>query len=251
MERIRSKLRKGNSELLMFAITLIPIMTLLMFTASLLQLSRAYAELNKAVKTSGRAVSICTSKEDADTQALRVAQSCITLPYMSDIQTKVEIVDHGNFEANFDWGMSQVAKVTVSGKVDTIAPITSGKRYERSTLVTIEGGGSYLGMWFLTSYCPCSACNGKWTGSPTASGRWYTPYHTIAMARATIDAYNFQWGDKFLIRGHIYTLEDGGDSFMARFNGGKCIDIFVANHGETYSDQFNGMAEVIYLGHES
>lgn len=241
-------LKKGSGEIVMYSVALLPIMTMLILMTALLQLSRAYSELNKAATTTGRAVAICTSREDADQQATRVATSCITTPYLTDIQTDIQIVDTGNFGEGFDWGMGQVVKVTVSGYVSTIsAPIN--KRYQRSTLVKIEGGGAYLGLWRLTAYCNCSACCGIWAGGATASGRWPTPNRTIAIASSTMRNYGFQFGDRFLIRGHIYTLEDHGDSNMAASNGGKCIDIYVASHGETYNDAYNGYADVFYLGH--
>ena len=233
----------------MISVIIVPIMTLVLFSAGLMQLSVAYTALNEAASVTGSAVSVCTSKEDADTMANRVLASSNTVPYLTDLQTNISIVDTGNFGAGFDWGMGQIAKVTVSGYVSTITPGLLNGRYERSTLVPIEGGGAYLGIWRLTAYCPCAACNGSWVGQPTASGRGYTPNKTIAMAKTTKDAYGFEWGDRFLIRGHIYTLEDGGDSNMAANNGGRCIDIFVATHPECYNDAYNGMAEVFYLGH--
>lgn len=244
------QLKKGNGEIIMFASCIIPIMMMFMLATHCLQLSHVFSELNKAALVSGRASAICTKREDADEQSLRVAQSCITEPYISDIQTEINIVDNGRFGEGLDWGMGQIIKMTVSAKAETIARQLSGKRYQRSVLVPVEGGGAYLGLWRLTAYCPCAICNGSNVGSPTASGRWYTPNKTIAMAKTTKERYGFEWGDRFLIRGHIYTLEDGGDSNMAANNNGKCIDIFVSTHPECYQDQYNGMAEVFYVGHE-
>lgn len=108
------------------------------------------------------------------------------------------------------------------------------------------GGGTLvsLGQWRLTGYCNCSECCGKWAGGPTASGVMPTAGKTVAIHASAMEAFGLKFGDQLSINGHIYTLEDHGGSEMSSSNGGKCVDIYVANHSECYSDFCNGYAEV-------
>ena len=100
-----------------------------------------------------------------------------------------------------------------------------------------------LGLWRLTGYCPCVACSGPW-GDSTASGVKAVEGRTVAIHETTMEAFGLQFGDKLLIRDHIYTLEDHGGSEMGGSNGGKCVDIYVENHADCYRDDLNGYANV-------
>lgn len=223
MEKLKEKLRQGNGEIIMYAAVLVPLFILLIGCAGILQITGAYGELNKAVVTAGRAASICKEETDAQDQVQRVASSCITVPTIKNLNTSIEMVDG-------DWGAGSIAKVTVEGDVDTIAPFLLNGHYSRSTLVTIEGGGKNYGLWRLTAYCSCPICQGPWHG--TASGAPLTPGRTIAIAKSTCDALGLKFGDRFMINGHVYTLEDYGDTNMAVSNNGLCIDIFFPSHAE-------------------
>ena len=100
-----------------------------------------------------------------------------------------------------------------------------------------------LGLWRLTGYCPCVACSGPW-GNSTASGVTAVEGRTVAIHETTMEAFGLQFGDKLLIRDHIYTLEDHGGSEMGGSNGGKCVDIYVEEHADCYRDELNGYANV-------
>ena len=155
MKKLKEKLRQGNGEIIMYAAVLVPLFILLIGCAGILQITGAYGELNKAVVTAGRAASICKEETDAQDQVQRVASSCITVPTIKNLSTSIEMVDG-------DWGAGSIAKVTVEGDVNTIAPFLLNGHYSRSTLVTIEGGGKNYGLWRLTAYCSCPICQGPW-----------------------------------------------------------------------------------------
>lgn len=76
-----------------------------------------------------------------------------------------------------------------------------------------------MGEYRITFYCGCSKCNGKWTGQPTASGKYAEAGVTVATGP------EFSFGTKLLIQGHVYTVQDRGVP-----NG--CIDIYLDSHSE-------------------
>lgn len=79
-----------------------------------------------------------------------------------------------------------------------------------------EGGWQYFGVCTITHYCPCSICNGKWTG--TASGAPLTPYRTAACGV-------LPFGTEVMVNGQIYVVEDTGVN-------GMWIDLCVSSHDE-------------------
>ncbi len=81
-------------------------------------------------------------------------------------------------------------------------------------------GGSYLGRFLLTGYCPCAICCGK-TNGITASGKPATPNHTIAADK------RYAFGTQMVINGIVYTVEDRGGAIT-----GNHIDIFFNTHAE-------------------
>lgn len=122
-------------------------------------------------------------------------------------------------------------------------------------LSVLFAGGSQerqadLGLWRLTAYCNCTACCGRWAGGPTASGVMPTAGRTVAIHSSTMEAYGLRFGDKLMIRDHIYTLEDHGGSEMGGSNGGKCVDIYVDSHSECYNDAYNGYANVYLVSED-
>lgn len=86
--------------------------------------------------------------------------------------------------------------------------------------VQYGSGGSYLGRFLLTAYCPCAICCGK-TNGITASGKPAKPNHTIAADK------RYAFGTKMLINGIVYTVEDRGGAIN-----GNHIDIFFNTHSE-------------------
>ena len=88
---------------------------------------------------------------------------------------------------------------------------------ERST-------GSNGGMFTITTYCPCAACNGKWAGMPTASGTPITPGRTIAVDPSVIPL-----GTSVYIEGiGTRIAEDTGGAIK-----GNRIDLAVSDHSES------------------
>ena len=81
-------------------------------------------------------------------------------------------------------------------------------------------GGSYLGRFLLTGYCPCAICCGK-TNGITASGKPATANHTIAADK------RFAFGTQMVINGIVYTVEDRGGAIT-----GNHIDIYFNTHSE-------------------
>ena len=79
-----------------------------------------------------------------------------------------------------------------------------------------------LGTFKITHYCPCSICNGPYTGGPTALGTTLTPYRTIA-----VDPRVIPLGTHVEINGHEYIAEDTGGAIK-----GHKIDLCVATHSE-------------------
>lgn len=69
-----------------------------------------------------------------------------------------------------------------------------------------------------TAYCGCKKCNGKWYGSPTASGTAYVAGRTIAVDKNVI-----KLGSTVEIDGHLFIAEDTGVK-------GKHIDIYFDSH---------------------
>lgn len=77
----------------------------------------------------------------------------------------------------------------------------------------------YIGDWTVTAYCPCSACNGGYTG--TASGAPLTPYRTAA-------SNSLPFGTRVLIGDSVWCIEDTGYSPY----GDAWIDILLPTHEE-------------------
>lgn len=72
----------------------------------------------------------------------------------------------------------------------------------------------------ITAYCGCRACNGRWAGQPTASGRRAVPGKTIAVDPSVISL-----GDKVTFQGHDYRADDTG-SAIKRYR----IDLYFLSH---------------------
>ena len=75
-----------------------------------------------------------------------------------------------------------------------------------------------LGTFTITHYCPCSICNGGYTG--TATGAPLTPGETIAVDPSVIPYWSH-----VMINGHEYIAEDCGGHIK-----GHHIDLLVGDH---------------------
>ncbi len=84
-----------------------------------------------------------------------------------------------------------------------------------------SSGGTYLGSFRISHYCPCSQCCGPYGGT-TASGVKPVAGRTIAVDRRVISL-----GRQVSINGHVYTAEDTGGAIK-----GNRIDVFVSSHSE-------------------
>ena len=95
-------------------------------------------------------------------------------------------------------------------------------RDDTAETVTEEVGmeKNLYGVCTITHYCGCSACCGAW-GNATASGA--TP-----AAGWTVASNCLPFGTKVEINGHVYCVEDRGDSNMNDL----WIDIYCDSHEE-------------------
>lgn len=100
-----------------------------------------------------------------------------------------------------------------------------------------------LGLWRLTAYMDTPEDQGSYVGQ-TASGAPLIPGQTVAVSAATCSRLGLHFGDKLLIDGHVYTLEDHGGSAMHDQN---WVDIFVDNPVDEFSERFNRYSEVYLL----
>lgn len=111
-----------------------------------------------------------------------------------------------------------------------------------------DNAGNYstvidLGLWRLTAYMDTPEDQGPYVGM-TASGAPLIPGRTVAVSAATCARLGLYFGDKLLIDGHVYTLEDHGGSAM---NNQDWADIFVDNPIDEFSERFNHYTEVYLL----
>lgn len=112
------------------------------------------------------------------------------------------------------------------------APVTSiFADGESAETVTIDGEKLVcLGEWRITEYCPCSICNGGYTG--TASGAPLTPGRTAACNSLPL-------GAEIYVEGYGWrVVEDRG-------GGGACwVDILVETHEDAQSVEGNSRRKV-------
>lgn len=111
-----------------------------------------------------------------------------------------------------------------------------------------DSAGNYstvtdLGVWRLTAYMDTPEDQGPYVGQ-TASGAPLIPGRTVAVSAATCARLGLYFGDKLLIDGHVYTLEDHGGSAM---NDQNWADIFVDNPIDEFSERFNRYSQVYLL----
>ena len=76
------------------------------------------------------------------------------------------------------------------------------------------------------------------SGAPLVAGR------TVAVSAATMARLGLMFGDRLLIDGHIFVIEDHGGSAM---NDQNWADIFVDNPGDEFSERFNRYSPVFLL----
>lgn len=77
----------------------------------------------------------------------------------------------------------------------------------------------------ITAYCPCSECNGPWSGGATSTGVKASQGRTIA-----VDPRVIPYGTKVLIGGHEFVAEDCGGAIK-----GARIDLYLNSHARCNS----------------
>lgn len=129
------KLKKGNGEIIAFALIVMIISTLAIWMVAFIQLSVALNDITKAAMVTGRSVAVCTSETDAINQGNRVAAASIYSSLIDNVVVEIEHID-----GNTDWKTGNYVAVTVICNVNTIAPyFVSGERY-KTVVVAIESG---------------------------------------------------------------------------------------------------------------
>lgn len=100
-----------------------------------------------------------------------------------------------------------------------------------------------LGLWRLTAYMDTPEDQGPYVGQ-TASGAPLVAGRTVAVSQATCERLGLVFGDRLMVDGYVYILEDYGGSAMYNSD---WLDIFVDNEIDEYSEQYNRYAEVYLL----
>lgn len=100
-----------------------------------------------------------------------------------------------------------------------------------------------LGLWRLTAYMDTPEDQGPYVGQ-TASGAPLVAGRTVAVSQATCARLGLVFGDRLMIDGHIYVLEDHGGSAMYNSD---WVDIYVDNPEDEYSERYNRYSEVYLL----
>ena len=100
-----------------------------------------------------------------------------------------------------------------------------------------------LGLWRLTAYMDTPEDQGPYVGQ-TASGAPLVAGRTVAVSQQTCERLGLVFGDRLMVDGYVYILEDYGGSAMYNSD---WLDIFVDNVEDEYSERFNRYAEVYLL----
>lgn len=133
---MKNKLKKGNGEIIAFALIIMIISTLAIWMVAFIQLSVALNDITKAAIVTGRSVAVCRSELDAYNQGNRVAASSIYSSLIEEIRVDIEHID-----GNTEWSAGNYIAVTVTCYVKTIDPyFISGERC-KTVVVAIENDG--------------------------------------------------------------------------------------------------------------
>lgn len=101
----------------------------------------------------------------------------------------------------------------------------------------------YLGMYFITAYCP-SECGGSWTTSSGVTCHYSAENYTPTTC--AIDRNFHSYGDLLMIDGKIYVAEDTGPGVQGRW-----VDCFVETmfEVETFNTRYTDVYAVSYATH--
>jgi len=82
-----------------------------------------------------------------------------------------------------------------------------------------------IGSAQTTGFCECRKCNGKWTGMPTASGRWAVEGLTVGIDPAVV-----AYGALVYVDGVVYRNDDKPARWAREKTDGVLVDVFYADH---------------------
>ena len=125
--------RKGAGEYVAFSVIAPMVCVIVIMICAYIQLSVSIKDITNALSVASRSAAVCTSMEDAEKQALLVAEASISSHNISDIAIEIHYADGYS-----EWEKGSIIVVTIYADVKTVAPyITSGTR-SKSMVVTIE-----------------------------------------------------------------------------------------------------------------
>lgn len=120
LDKLKRFVKKGSSEALTFAY-LAPLLCFLVIeTGSYVQLNYDMHELTNALDVAGRAASVSTSIEDAETLSQMIAESSIYSNNISNVQVGIDYAT-----ADDEWQSGLLLKVTITADIDTLSLIQS------------------------------------------------------------------------------------------------------------------------------
>ena len=127
---------KGAGEYISFAVIMTVIATLIIFSAAFAQLSRSLDQINNALSAVSRTVAVASDYDSAAEYAQKIAETALVQTNsISNVKATVTYLDTSTEEGT--WKSGTQLLVTLSAKIKTWSPFTSGKR-ERSTIVCVE-----------------------------------------------------------------------------------------------------------------
>lgn len=118
--------------------------------------------------------------------------------------------------------------------IDKLKKEAAEKTAKAETAQTEAADWKSAGVFKVTHYCDCEACQGKYIGK-TATGTAPKAGRTIA-----VDPDRIPLGSAVKINGREYIAEDTGGAIK-----GNRVDIFVADHGEAMAKGVK--KETVYL----
>ena len=139
-------------------------------------------------------------------------------------------------------GAEQTAVRRIHVGEEPVSPVP-GQQTQTDTDVGEYSTVTDLGLWRLTAYMDTPEDQGPYVGQ-TASGAPLVPGRTVAVSQQTCERLGLQFGDRLMVDGYVYILEDYGGSAMYNAD---WMDIFVDNVEDEFSERYNRYAEVYLL----
>ena len=137
--------KKGNGEMIGFAVVGVFLCVLFLFFVSFMQLTYAMNSVNSSLSVLSRSAAICGSMKDAKKQVKGIKDHAVASQYIKPGSVKVSI-DYAEKGKNKDkWYNGNYIKVTVKAKIKTLEPFFTSRKYKKSFIVAIEGASSSEG----------------------------------------------------------------------------------------------------------